>query len=320
MPVCKANCSFAVFVCSIAMLEWNDLRYVLAIGRAESLAGAAAALAINHSTVFRRLNAIEGELGVKLFERRASGYLATEAGERLVAAAERMEAEALGADRELSGRDARLSGRLRVTSSETLAYRFLTQEIARFARIHPGIQVELTIDNRQLDLSRRETDVALRAARPAEGGLFGRKLADIPWAFYGAKAYLARRRSPKTMKQLAGHAIIGWADAPPSVQAANWLAKNLPEQAIVYRTSSLINQLVAAKSGIGLALLPCYLAEAEAGLTRVSAPIEGLLPELWMITHDSLKNTARVRAFMELAGEGIRRRLRNATWRAPTKR
>ncbi len=302
------------------MLEWNDLRHVLAIGRTGSLTSAAAALAINHSTIFRRLNAIEGELGVKLFERLASGYQPTEAGERLVAAAERMEAEVLALDREITGRDARLSGRLRVTSSETLAYRFLTREIARFHKVHPGIQVELTIDNRQLDLSRRETDVALRAARPAEGGLFGRKLADIPWAIYGAERYLVEHRPPKAIKDLSRHAMIGWAAAAPPVLAADWLARNLPAEAIAYRSSSLINQFTAARAGIGLALLPCYLAEGEPGLKRVLPPIAGLLPELWMITHDSLKNTARVRAFMELVGEGIRRQLPAATSRPKPKR
>ncbi len=293
-------------------LEWNDLRHVLAIGRSGSLGAAAASLGLNHSTVFRRLNAIEDNLGVKLFERLAAGYQPTDAGERLMAAAERMEAEVLAVDREVAGRDTRLSGRLRVTASETLAYRFLTLEIARFGRVHPGIAVELAIDNRQLDLSRRETDVALRAARPAGGGLFGRKLADITWAIYGSRRYLAGRTPPRSGRDLASHAFIGWSSAAPAVQAAEWLARHVPVESLVYRSSSLINQFTAAKAGIGLALLPCYLADGEAGLKRVLPPIAGLVPELWMITHDSLKGTARVRAFMELVGDGIRRHFAKA--------
>ena len=150
-------------------MQWDDFRYVLAIAREGGLAGAARVLAVNHSTVFRRLGALEAELGVALFERLPGGYRPTEPGERLVRAAERVEAEALAAERELTGRDARLTGRLRVTCSETLAYRLLTAELARFAELHPGIVVELAIDNRQLDLSRREADVALRATRPVKG-------------------------------------------------------------------------------------------------------------------------------------------------------
>jgi len=293
-------------------LEWNDLRHVLAIGRSGSLGAAAASLGLDHSTIFRRLNAIERNLEVKLFERFAAGYQPTDAGERLIAAAERMEAEVLAVDRDVAGRDARLSGRLRVTASETLAYRFLTLEIARFSGIHPGIAVELTIDNRQLDLSRRETDVALRAARPADAGLFGRKLAEISWAIYGSSRYLAKRRAPRSVRELADHALIGWSSAAPAVQAAEWLARHVPAESLVYRSSSLINQFIAAKAGIGLALLPCYLGDGEAGLKRVLPPVPGLLPELWMITHDSLKTTARVRAFMELVGDGIRHQFAKA--------
>lgn len=289
------------------MLDWNDLRFVLAIARAGGLAGAARAQGVNHSTMFRRLNALEERLGVQLFERLPAGYQPTEAGGRVVAAAERIEAEALAVDRELTGRDARLCGRLRVTSSETLAYRLLTDELARFRAHHPGILVELIIENRQLDLSRREADVAIRATRPSEGDLFGRKLADAAWAVYGAEAYVAQWGTPAEPADLARHALIGWADAAP-VKAAAWLAAIAPADAIVYRSSSLINQLVAAKGGIGLGVLPCYLADPEPELQRVLPPIPELTRELWLITHNDLRRTARVRAFMELIGEGILRR------------
>ena len=111
---------------------------------------------------------------------------------------------------------------------------------------------------------------------------------------------------------MASHAFIGWSSTAPTVQAAEWLARHVPAESLVYRSSSLINQFTAARAGIGLALLPCYLADGEAGLRRVLPPVAGLLPELWMITHDSLKSTARVRAFMELVGDGIRRQFAKA--------
>ena len=290
------------------MFDWDDLRLVLAIARAGGLSGAAKSLGVNHSTLFRRLNAIEENLGVKLFERLPTGYRPTDAGERLIGAAERIEAEAIALDRELTGRDTRLSGRLRVTSSETLAFRVLTSEIARFRGIHPGIEIELVIDNRPLDLSRREADVALRAARPTQGDLFGRKLADIAWAVYGAPDCLGRG-APAGPEDLAGYPFVGWGEAALPVKAAAWLVEAIPADAIAYRSSSLLNQLVAAKAGIGLAVLPCYLADPEPGLIRVLPPIAGLTTELWLITHKTLKGTARVRAFMEIVGGGVRRRL-----------
>jgi DNA-binding transcriptional LysR family regulator len=291
------------------MLDWNDLRYALAIGRHRGLAGAAETLAVNHSTVFRRLNAIEAQLGVKLFERAGGEYHPTDAGARVLAAAERVEAEALSLDRELAGGDAKLSGELRVTSSETLAFSALTLEIARFRSFHPGIRVELVVDNRQVDLSRREADVALRATRPRRGDLFGRKLADIAWAVYGAPGYVAERGAPERVADLAEHVMIGWGTGTTGIGTATWLAGAVPDRAIAYRSSSLINQLVAARSGIGLAVLPRYLAEPDPGLIRVLPPIADLDRELWLITHSALKGTARVRAFMDVVGEGVRRRL-----------
>jgi DNA-binding transcriptional LysR family regulator len=291
------------------MLDWDDLRYALAIAKHGGLAGAARALGADHSTVFRHLNALEAELGASLFERLPTGYRLTAAGERLIEAAERIETEVIALDRELTGRDTRLTGALRVTCSETLAYRLLTAEIARFRDQHPGIQVELTVDNRALDLSRREADVALRAARPNQPDLFGRRLADIKWAVYGSSEYIARIRKPTGLPDLAQHSFIGWGEAAQGINAARWLSKTVPREAIVYRTSSLVNQLIAVKGAIGLAVLPCYLADPEPGLERVLPPIGEITTELWLITHKALKDTARVRAFMEFVGDGIRRAL-----------
>src|SRR3546814_5391378 len=142
------------------MEDWNEPQLVLAVHRAGSLTAAADALGIDHSTVFRRLNALEKKLGVRLFERLPGGsYRATAAGERMAAAAERMEDETLSLDRDIAGRDLRLSGRLRVTSSETLAYSRLTRHLAAFRQAHPGIIVERVIDNRVLSLFRRGADL-----------------------------------------------------------------------------------------------------------------------------------------------------------------
>lgn len=291
------------------MFAWDDLRYVLAVARTGSLNAAARTLGVNHSTMFRRLNALEGELGSKLFERLPDGYLPTESGERLIETAERIETETLALDRELTGRDTRLSGLLRVTASETLAFRALTDEIARFQKLHPGIAVALTVDNRVFDLSRREADVALRAARPRQGDLFGRRLTDIRWGLYAAPAYLASRPPPRRLADLRRHAFIGWTEMATPTEAASWIAKHAAPGTIAFRSSGLVNQFVAAKAGLGIAVLPRYLGDPERELTRLRLEPENLKTELWLITHHSLKDTARVRAFMETVGDGLRRRL-----------
>lgn len=288
---------------------WDDLRFVLAIARSGNLAAAAQALGVNHSTMFRRLNALEKALGSKLFERLATGYRPTDSGLRLIETAERMETEALVLDRDLTGRDTRLSGQLRVTCSETLGFKILTGEIARFAQQHPGISVDLSVENKVIDLSRREADVALRATRPSEGDLFGRKLADIRWGLFASADYVKARGAPKRIDDLAKHAVIGWSDSAPQTKAAGWLAKNVPATAIGFRSSTLLNQFIAAKDGLGIALLPIYLPAGDDGVARVLGALKDLSTEMWIVTHRSLKDTARVRAFMEIVGDGIRRRI-----------
>ena len=289
------------------MDDWNDLRLVLAVSRRGSLTGAAQSLGINHSTAFRRLNAAEERLGVRLFERLPSGvYLATAAGDRMAETAERIETETASLDREIAGRDHRLTGQLRVTSSDTLAHRLVTGHFVRFRQMHPGIVVELTVDNRVLSLSRREADIALRPARPKEGDLFGRKLADIAWTVYGAPPLLTRRSPLKNPAALVDTPMIGWNAEAGGIPASDWLAGFVTPTAWVYRSNSLINQFMAAKAGIGLALLPCYLGDSDPGLRRaIATPIPELMRELWIVTHSDLRRTARIRAFFDVVGDGL---------------
>ncbi len=287
------------------MDDWNDLRLVLAITRAGNLSGAAGLLRVNHSTAFRRLGNLEERLGVRLFERLPGGsYLPTAAGERAAATAERIETEAASLDRDIAGHDLRLTGRLRVTSSETLAFRLLTPAIRHFRDAHPGITVELVIDNRVLNLSRREADIALRVMRPSEGDLYGRKLADIAWTVY-ARRELADEHAEGGLPVLSSLPLIGWEEGVRGINAADWLGRHVPEAQVVYRTNSVVNQLVAAKAGLGAAVLPCYLGDPEPDLRRLLDPVPELSRELWIVTHADLRRTARVRAFFDIVGEAL---------------
>lgn len=289
------------------MENWNDLKLVLAISRAETLGGGAKALGINHSTAFRRLNALEEAIGTRLFERLPGGvYLPTTEGERVAAAAERIETEADALSREVYGSDKRLTGTLRVTSSETIAYAVLTTELARFRTAHPGIVVELVVDNRVLNLSRREADVALRVTRPKEPDLFGRKLADVGWTIYAAPELLKEHGAMRDAADVAGRPFIGWGTEASGIVAADWLNERVDQASVVYRASSLINQLIAARAGIGFAALPCYLGDVEPGLKRaIEAPVPELARELWIVTHSDLRKTARIRAFFDIVGDGL---------------
>jgi DNA-binding transcriptional LysR family regulator len=285
-------------------LQPADLPLVLALARAGTLAAAAEILAIDQSTVFRRLNELERRLGARLFERSALGYRLTEAGELAATAAERVETELHALDREITGRDRQLSGSVRLTASETLSYGVLPQLIARFRRAHPGIQLTLTIDNRVFDLGRREAEVALRTRRPTEGDLFGRKLAGIAWAFYGSATQKPLKRRADAF-DFTGRDVIGWDEPSERIVASAWLHGHVPAAQIVYRSNSLVHQLMAARAEIGMTLLPCYLADPVPELRRLAPPIAELQSELWIVTHKALKDTARIRACLTIVGDGI---------------
>jgi DNA-binding transcriptional LysR family regulator len=292
--------------------SWDDLRFVLAVARHGGLASAAASLGVNHSTMFRRLNALEREIGSKLFERLAGNYRATASGQRMIETAERMETEALALDRELTGRDTRLSGQLRVTCSETMGFKVLMPLIARFRKMHPGILIDLTIENRVIDMARREADVALRATRPSQGDLFGRKLADVQWGLFASPGYLKANGTPKSIAELGEHAVIGWPELSIHTRAGAWISKHVPPDAIGFRVPGFVHQCIAARDGLGVALLPVYLAAGEKHLVPVLPPMKDPVTEIWIVTHRSLKDTARVRAFMDHAGDGVKRKL--AEW------
>jgi DNA-binding transcriptional LysR family regulator len=288
------------------MDDWNDFRLVLAIARGGSLSQAARVLGVAHSTTFRRLADLEARLGVRLFERLPAGaYAPTRAGERMAAAAERIETETAALGRDLLGADLRLSGRLRVTCSESLALQILTPAVAEFRRAHPGITLDLVVDNRVLSLSRREADVAFRVARPKEPDLHGRKLADVGWTLYATPELLGEGAA-LDLAALDRLPFVGWEESVSGVNTADWLARRVPETAFVYRTNSVINQMAAAREGIGVALLPCYLGDAESRLARAwPEPLPELTRELWIVTHADLRRTARVRAFMDVVGRRV---------------
>jgi DNA-binding transcriptional LysR family regulator len=286
-------------------LTVTDLPLVLALARTRTLAAAAERLDVDVSTVFRRLNALEKRLRVRLFDRSPRGYQLTPAGERASATAERIETELNTLDRDITGRDQQLSGILRITASETLSHAVLPRLFADFRAQHPRIELVLTIDNRVLDLGRREADVALRTRRPSDAALFGRKLASVAWALYGpATGSRAVRREGRTFA-FANQSVIGWDEPGAWIAASDWVSAHVPAEQIVYRSNSLVNQFMAVRAGVGIALLPCYLADPDRGVRRLSTTVGDIAGELWIVTHKDLKETARIRAFLSIVGDGI---------------
>ena len=278
----------------------GDLRTLLAIAREGSLAGAARRLRVNHSTVFRRLEAIEARLGTRLFERQGGSYVTTAAGEDLLRTAERVEAEVEALERRLSGQDLRLTGSLRLTAPDDISEVLVMPLLAEFRHSYPEITVELAVDNRMLNLTRREADVALRPTRQPPETLAGRRIAGLASAVYGPAGADGGNTSDRRW--------VAWEEGGGPPLVARWLAEHVDRHAIAYRSNSMLNQASAARAGLGLAVLPCFLADGDPRLQRISGPLPELATELWLLTHPDLQRTARIRVLLDLLYDALRQK------------
>ena len=288
------------------MLSWDDFRYVKAIAEARSLAGAADDLGVNHSTVFRRLAQIEQQLGSRLFERGRAGYALTACGEQMVELAERMGEDIISFERRVTGQDLRPSGELRVTTSDVLLLHLLNDVLIGFRRAYPEITLDIVVSNQRLNLTKRDADVAVRATYHNPDPLAGIRIARIAWAVFGAAALAAEPFDPA--RDSRRHDWIAFADAASIARAAKWLKEHADERRIVYKINTMIGLAEAAAGGAGLVLLPCYVGTAVPGLAQLSPPLPELEGELWLLTHPDLRNTARVRAFLDFCADEIARR------------
>jgi DNA-binding transcriptional LysR family regulator len=288
----------------MVMLDWDDLRYFLAISRTGTLARAGALLGINATTVGRRLSALEERVGARLFDRTPEGYLLSAAGHGLLQHAERMEAEALAVEREVVGADARLQGVVRVSATEMLATRFIAPQLPRFIERHPDIVIDLNCTNKSVILARREADVALRLARPREDNVVTRRLTQIDLALYASSAYVARRTMPEDPdRSLSGHDVILFAESRAFALENDWISSRLGRAHVVLRSDSVSSIFSAVVAGVGMALLPRAVADLDIGLRRIPTTT---VPEpriVWQTVHADLQKSARVRAVLDFLGE-----------------
>lgn len=290
------------------MLDWDDLRYFLAIHRAGTLARAASALGINATTVGRRLSTLEERVHTRLFDRTPDGYALTAAGRDLLQRAERMEDEALALEREVLGADQRLAGSVRVTATEMIATRFIMPQLPRFRAHHPEIAIELECSNRNVSLTRREADIALRLSRPREENVVTRRLADIPLGLYASTEYLKTRGVPEDPERsLRGHCALLFAAARAFRVENAWFEARLDGAQIALRSDSVSSIFAAALAGAGIALLPRAAAERDAMLVRIETATSPEPRVIWQTVHEDLQKSARVRAVMAFLAETLGR-------------
>lgn len=297
--------------------DWDDLKYFLAVGQSGSLAGAARALHVNHSTVLRRLARLEDTLGTLLFERQATGYAMTAAGEalaqRLAGVGEQIDA----AQRQLSGLYSQLSGPLRVTTTDTLLGALLMPLFAEFRSLHPRIQLQLVVNNSFLSLSRREADVAIRPANAPPEYLVGRRIGRLQTAPYAARSYLQQLGLPATADSpaLADWPAYDWVvpdEALSHLAQARWIREHVPEPRRAVSADSLVAMADAVRHGMGAGMLLCLLAGDDPALVRLAPADAAMDTDLWVLTHPDLRHSARVRVLTDF----LHGRLREGRWLA----
>lgn len=272
-------------------MEWDDFRCVLAVARTGSLSGAARELRVRHSTIFRRLNAIERRLGVKLFERTRGGYVPTASGESAAAAAGVMESEALGIEKRLLGTDSQLAGVVRLATSELFAGYLLPAVLRTFLEAHPGIEVEVVVSTRVVDLTRRDADLALRATTTPPDNLVGRHVGEVRYAVYGSQRFRGAHAA-----SLGNLPWLGFDDTLAYLAIARWQRTQSTQRPARVRFSSLAPMLNAAAEGLGVAVLPLFAADQHQSLVRLSPVLDQPRMKLWVLGHPDLRENARVAA------------------------
>ena len=286
-------------------LSWDDFRLVRAICESGSLTGAAEALGVNHSTVFRRLAALEELLAVRLFERHRSGYTPTPPGEEMLTISERWADDVSALGRKLMGCGHAPAGELRITTNDTLLTHLLTPLFAGFRAAYPNIQLEILLSNQPLNLSRRDADVAIRATDNPPETLVGRRISAMSWAVYGRRADFGD--GPINEADLSGRDWVSMNDHFATMKAVRYVHETASPGRIVYRVNSVLGLTEAVRAGIGIGPLPCFIADSEPSLRRLMPPNPDFSTSLWLLTHPDLRRSVRVRAFLDYVGAEIGR-------------
>ena len=270
-------------------MDWDDYRYFLAVAGSGSVSAAARRLGQSHSTVLRRLDKLESALGVRLFERFQTGYVLTASGEELQALLAPIGDGMQDIERKLGGQDAALQGTIRVTTTDTLMD-VLLPLLADFRAEYPGIQLQITVNNSFLNLSKRDADVAIRPSNTPPDNLVGRKAGILRTAPYASKAYLEQRP----------HGDYDWIapdDSLAHLRQARWLREHVPAERYAASVDSLLGMVTAVEAGLGAGMLLCLLADARPGLARLADPDPALDTDVWVLTHPDLRRVQRIRVF-----------------------
>jgi DNA-binding transcriptional LysR family regulator len=288
-------------------MQWDSLRFVLAVHTAGSVNGAGARLGVDPVTVARRIKAIEKQLGARLFDRTRQGHVATPAALEIVRQAEKIEEEIGALERRLWKRDKELSGTVRVTAPDTTGAFILAPLLPKLHAQHPGITIELNVDNRVLNISKRDADIAVRPTVRPPDNLIGHRLATVQYAPYAAKSVLPRSKKRRPdFSQLPWVGLDGSFSGNRVTTYRRFLESQLQSGRVLLTVNSALAMACAIKEGVGAGVLSCVTAARLGGLVRLGPVIDELAADLWILTHPELRDVARVATVYAFFREELR--------------
>src|SRR4051812_32212998 len=293
------------------MFDWNDLRYFLAVAREGSTLAAGRALRVSQTTVARRIAALEQALGVSLVEKRQTGYLLTPAGQELRSRAELVEASATNFADAASAQSRDTSGTVRITTQDIFGVTLLAPMLRELHERHPEIMIELDDSQDFRDLGEGEADIAVRSATGELGaGIVGRRLGPDEWTLYCSRDYAAQHGVPRTRDELKKHAFIGGGGPKLWRAYSAWLHDLGLDDRVIIHHASAMGMMSAIRSGLGIAVLPCVVADGEPDLIQCVPPRDDHGRSMWLVTHERVRRSPRVRAVIDFLYERISRRMR----------
>lgn len=277
-------------------MNWDDLKLLLEVSRHSKLADAAARTGLDATTVSRRLQRLETDLGLALFERTRRGHILTSAGEEIAAKAETVEQSTLEISAQAESGGTEASGRVRLGVTEGLGNTLIAPSLRKFRKRYPAISLDLIAMSGFASVPKREADMAVMLARPTSGRLKVRKLSNYVLHLFAHRDYLARQGMPETSSDLAAHTLIGYVDDLIYSPQLRYHAEIAPDLTLQYCSPSIIAQLQMARSGLGIAMLPNFMAAREDELVPVLRNDVRVERSFWLTTHEDLAPLARIRA------------------------
>lgn len=297
-------------------MDWDIFRLVMAVADGGSAVAASERLGVNASTVLRRISRFEKENGIRLFERRQTGYTPTVECEAVIDAARQIEQSIDGISRDLLGRDLRLEGRLAVTTTDSLLNSVVAPLLVQFSKLHPRIRIDVSVTNSRLNLTRQDADIAVRASKMPPDTLVGQRVSGLAFAVYATPSLVAQLPGGKLSK-LRKAPWIGIGNALKASPVGAWMDRYVPVERIAVTADTFVAVHDCAATGAGLAVLPCCLGDQSQKVVRATPPVDEMETSLWVLTHADIRSAARVKAFNEFMSRALRAMADRIEGRAP---